>query len=68
MLAVGDRLLLRDETGGLAIATADASGARVLTRATIFAEGAPSPPTLVGTTLFARDRTRILAIDLANVK
>ena len=68
ILVVGDRLLLRDETGGLTLATADPSGVRVLTRATILAEGAPSPPTLVGTTLFARDRTRILAIDLANVK
>jgi hypothetical protein len=65
MLAVGDRLLLRDETGGLALATADASGLRVLTRATMFVEGAPSPPTLVGTTVFARDRVRIFSIDLA---
>jgi outer membrane protein assembly factor BamB len=65
ILAVGDRLLLRDETGGLTLATADASGLRVLTRATIFAEGAPSPPTLVGTTLYARDRARIFSIDLA---
>jgi outer membrane protein assembly factor BamB len=65
ILAVGDRLLLRDETGGLALATADASGVRVLTRATVLAEGAPSPPTLVGTTLYARDRARIVSIDLA---
>lgn len=65
MLAVGDLLLLRDEQGGLAVATTGASGLRIHARTTLFAPGAPSPPTLVGTTLYARDRQRIVSIDLS---
>lgn len=65
ILSVGERLLvLRDEQGGLSLATVDASGVRVRSRATPFEPGAPSPPTLVGSTLYARDRQRIVAFDL----
>jgi outer membrane protein assembly factor BamB len=66
MLAIGDELvLLRDEEGGLAAATVSTSGLRIRASAKIFAPGAPSPPTLIGTTLYARDRQRILSIDLS---
>jgi outer membrane protein assembly factor BamB len=67
IVAVGDdgRLLLRDEEGGLAVATADATGVRVRSRAVVFAPGAPSPPTVAGAHLYARDRERIVAINLS---
>jgi outer membrane protein assembly factor BamB len=67
LVAVGDNgvLVLRDEEGGLALATVGAEGVRVRSRVEMFAGGAPSPPTLVGGTLYARDRERIVSIDLS---
>jgi hypothetical protein len=40
-------------------------GAEELSRARLFETTSWTPPTLVGTTLYARDRERIVAIDLA---
>ena len=67
IVAVGDggRLVLRDEEGGIAVAILDDSGIRVISRSVIFQPGAPSAPTLVGTHLYARDRQRIVAIDVS---
>jgi outer membrane protein assembly factor BamB len=66
MLVVGDRLLvLRDETGALSIATFDRKGVNVLATAGVLTESAPSPPSLVGTMLYARDRAKIVAVDLS---
>ena len=64
ILVVGDDLLLRDESGGLVLATLGPSGVGVRARGAVLAPGAPSPPSLVGTTLYARDRERIVALDL----
>jgi hypothetical protein len=38
---------------------------KVVATASLFAEGAPSPASLSGTTLYARDRARIVAMDLS---
>ena len=63
-VVAGSLLVMRDEDGALVLAEPSRTGVRELARATLFAEGAPSPPTLVGTTLYARDRQRIAAFDL----
>ncbi|HUE85701.1 MAG TPA: PQQ-binding-like beta-propeller repeat protein, partial [Vicinamibacterales bacterium] len=61
----GSRLVMRDEDGALVLASVSRTGITEHARASVFAEGAPSPPTLVGTTLYARDRERIAAFSLA---
>ena len=66
ILVVGDRLLVvRDEMGGLSLATFDRDGVKVVATAALFAEGAPSPASLAGTMLYARDRAKIVAVDLS---
>ena len=58
------KLILMDEDGDLALARLAPRGPTVLARATIFDTTAWTVPTLVGTTLYARDREKIVAIDL----
>jgi outer membrane protein assembly factor BamB len=64
LIASGNRLILLDEDGNLAIATPGESGLQVHAKAAILAERAWTAPTLVGTTLYVRDRHQIMALDL----
>lgn len=63
-VAAGDRLILLDEDGVLALATAVADGIRIDARSQVFRTRSWTVPTLVGTTLYARDRAEIAAFDL----
>jgi len=65
LIASGDRLILLDEDGNLAIATPTDSGLQVHAKAPILTERAWTAPTLVGTTLYVRDRHQIMALDLS---
>jgi outer membrane protein assembly factor BamB len=64
LLGVGDKLILLDEDGNLALATPSSSGLTVHAKATVLSHTAWTAPTLVGTTLYLRDRQHIVAIEL----
>ena len=58
------KAIILDEDGDLAIAKLSPKEVMVLARAKVFETTSWSAPTLVGTTLYARDREKIVAIDL----
>jgi outer membrane protein assembly factor BamB len=64
LLYADNKLILLDEDGTLAIANVSPQGLKVLSRATILENRAWTPPTLVGRTLYVRDRKTIAAFDL----
>jgi outer membrane protein assembly factor BamB len=64
MVLVDGRLLIVDEDGDLSLATATREGLTVHARAGLLTENAWTPPTLVGTKLYLRDRKNIVALDL----
>ena len=63
-LDLGGRVLLLDEDGTLALATLAADKLTVLAQAEIAAATSWTVPTLVGSTLYLRDRVNIMALDL----
>jgi outer membrane protein assembly factor BamB len=58
------KLLLLDEEGTLALASASPKGMTVHARAKVLAKNAWTAPTLVGTRLYLRDRATIKALEL----
>lgn len=58
------KLILLDEDGQLALATITESGLNVHSKCKVAEPHAWAAPTLVGTTLYVRDRQNILALDL----
>ncbi len=65
MLYADGKLVIVDEDGEIALATLTARGLEVHARAEILTENAWTPPTLVGSRLYIRDRKNILALDLS---
>jgi outer membrane protein assembly factor BamB len=63
LLADG-RFILLDEDGNLALATPTAEGLKINCKVELLTSQAWTVPTLAGTTLYARDRKTILALDL----
>jgi outer membrane protein assembly factor BamB len=64
LIGSGGRLILLDEDGNLAIATPGDTGLQVHAKAPLLTERSWTAPTLVGTTLYVRDRHQIMALDL----
>lgn len=64
LLGVGDKLIILDEDGNLALATPSAAGLTVHAKAAVLSHTAWTAPTLVGTTLYLRDRQQIVALEL----
>ena len=62
--AVGKRLLILDDEGMLALATPGPGGLRFHARARVLKAPARTPPTIVGTLLYARDQRSIVALEL----
>jgi outer membrane protein assembly factor BamB len=58
------KAIIMDEDGDLALARLAPEGATILSEARIFDTISWTVPTLVGTTLYARDRQKIVALDL----
>jgi outer membrane protein assembly factor BamB len=58
------KLVILDEDGTLALATATPQAFTILAQTPLLKKVAWSPPTLVGTRLFVRDRATITALDL----
>ena len=65
MVYAGGKLVIVDEDGEIAIATATREGLQVHARAEKLTENAWTPPTLVGGRLYVRDRKNVLALDLS---
>jgi outer membrane protein assembly factor BamB len=64
LLAEG-KLIILDEDGNLALATATPTELKVISKATVLKNLAWTVPTLVGTKLYLRDRHTIMALDLS---
>ncbi len=63
-LAVNGRIILLDEDGQLALAEPGVDSLKVICSATVAEPFAWAAPTLVGATLYLRDRKQIMALDL----
>jgi outer membrane protein assembly factor BamB len=63
-LGAGGKLIILDEDGLLALTTASPGDLAVHAKYDLKMHGAWAVPTLVGKTLFVRDRERIMALDL----
>lgn len=66
LLMSGNLLIILDEEGNLGIAIVGNSGLYIKSRATVLTAMSWTVPTLVGTTLYLRDRYVIKAFDLAD--
>ena len=64
LLQAGDKTIIMDEDGDLALARLTPEGVTILSQAKIFDTTSWTAPTLVGTTLYARDREKIVALHL----
>jgi outer membrane protein assembly factor BamB len=64
LLLADGKLILLDEDGTLALAKATPERFQVLSRVSLLKRLAWTPPTLVGTHLFVRDRAEIMALEL----
>lgn len=58
------KLIVMDEDGSIGLATATRQGLTVLAKASLLTNRAWTPPTLVGTKLYVRDRQRMMALEL----
>jgi outer membrane protein assembly factor BamB len=64
LIHAGDRLILLDEDGELALVEVTPTGPRVVSRAKVLEHNAWTAPSLVGSRLYLRDRQQIMALDL----
>lgn len=58
------KAILLTETGELVLARLSPEGVEVVSRAMVLEEAPPAPLALIGTTLYARDQTRLVAFDV----
>ena len=64
-LLAGEKLIILDEDGQLALGTPTRQRLTVRSTCQVTKRQSWTPPTLVGTTLYVRDRTHIMALDLS---
>ena len=64
LLYADGKAIILDEDGSLVLARLSAEGLQVLSKTQLFDTTSWTVPALVGTTLYARDRERIMALDL----
>ena len=66
LLYADGKLIVLDEDGTLALANVSPQGLKVLARAQILNHLSWTPPTLVGTKLYVRDRKTMAAYELGS--
>jgi outer membrane protein assembly factor BamB len=66
LLYADGKLVILDEDGTLGLATAGTDGLKVLAKASVLQNLAWTPPSLVGTRLYVRDRKTMAAFDLGS--
>jgi len=64
LLFADGKLVILDEDGNLGLATVTPDGLKVLAKASVLENVSWTPPTLVGTKLYARDRKTIASFEL----
>jgi hypothetical protein len=64
MLYADDKAIVMDESGELVLARLSPEGVEEISRAQLFNTTTWTAPTLVGTKLYARDRAKIMALEL----
>jgi outer membrane protein assembly factor BamB len=64
LLLADGKLIILDEDGVLALATATPEGLKAHSRVPLLSKVAWTPPSLAGTRLFVRDRTQLMALEL----
>jgi len=64
ILVAGDRLIVLDEDGNLGLCQATPEKFKVLAKINLLTKPAWTVPTLVGKTLYVRDKEKIMALDL----
>jgi outer membrane protein assembly factor BamB len=64
LVAAGDKLIVLDQNGQLGLATPSRDGLAIHSRCQVTRKHSFTAPTLVGTTLYVRDETHIMALDL----
>ena len=64
MVYADGKLILLDEDGNLALAQVSPQGVKTLAKAPLLANNAWTPPTLVGSKLYIRDRRSMTAVEL----
>ncbi len=65
LVKAGEKLILIDEDGTLALIEATPAGLKVLAKEPLLQRISWTPPTLSGSTLYLRDRKSLMALDLA---
>ncbi|HSR67250.1 MAG TPA: PQQ-binding-like beta-propeller repeat protein [Acidobacteriota bacterium] len=65
LVLVGEHVLILDEDGDLAITTASPQGLTVHSQANVLERTAWTPPTVIGSTVYLRNRKEIKALDLS---
>ncbi len=65
LIHAGEQTLILDAEGNLALVKLAPAGLEILTQARIVEEQTWTPPTLVGQTLYMRDKKTIRALDLS---
>jgi outer membrane protein assembly factor BamB len=65
MVDANGTLVIVDESGEIAVASVTDAGLRVHARKDVLTSNAWTPPTVVGGTVYVRDRKEILALDLS---
>jgi outer membrane protein assembly factor BamB len=68
LLQAGDKTIVMDEDGDLALAKLTPSGVTILAQTKLFETTTWTAPTLAGTTLYARDREKVVALELGETK
>ena len=68
LVQAGDKTIVMDEDGDLALARLTPAGATILAQTKLFETTTWTAPTLIGSTLYARDREKIVALDLGESK
>jgi outer membrane protein assembly factor BamB len=66
LLVAGGRFIILDEDGALLLATPGDEGLTIHSKAQVLSKSAWTVPTLVGTTLYVRDRQQVIALDLGS--
>jgi len=64
LLYADGKFIILDEDGYLSLANLDHHGLKIVSRAQMLTSKAWTPPSLVGTKLYLRDRKNLMALDL----
>jgi outer membrane protein assembly factor BamB len=64
LLYADGKFIVLDEDGNLSLARMDRQGLKIISKVELLKNNAWTAPSLLGTTLYVRDRTRIMALDL----